>query len=243
MTVYVNPKYIEIEGFIKAIPYIFPKSGEVIQSGRNTIKTIKVNGLVINVKSFKIPILVNKIAYKYFRKSKAERSYKYAHILQEKGINTPEPVGYIEKNRNGLFTESYYISIHEQAEGTMKDIYELPVKESEELIRSFTNYTASLHKKGVFHKDYSPGNILYKKTEKGYDFYLVDINRIQFKKLNLFDSCKSFSRIKLDRQTQGLIAAEYSQKRNYNMFLCDFFISYFNRIFWKKHLLRHPESA
>lgn len=243
MTIYVNPKYSEIEGFIKEMPFIFPKSGDVIHSGRNTVKKIKVNGLVINIKSFKIPILINRIIYKYFRKSKAERSFKYAHTLLKMGIKTPEPIGYIEKSKNGLFTESYYISVHEEVQGTMKDIYNLPTNKGEELIKSFTDYTAYLHKKGVFHKDYSPGNILYKKVEQNYHFFLVDLNRIKFKTLSLFDSCKSFSRIKLDQQRLRLIVTQYSKRRNYNIFLCDLFINYFNRTFWKRHLIRHPENA
>ena len=61
--------------------------GTVFGNGdRNIIKLFELDGKTINIKSFKIPHLVNKIAYKYFRKSKARRSYKYATILLEKGI-------------------------------------------------------------------------------------------------------------------------------------------------------------
>lgn len=238
----INPKYSELNGFIKAIPYIFSSSGETIQSGRNIIKTFKVNGLVINVKSFKVPILPNRIIYKYFRKSKAQRSYQYAQLLQDKGVNTPEPIAYIEISKRGLFTESYYISIHEPVDGTMKDIYGQSDEENKKLIKSFTDYTACLHEKGVFHKDYSPGNILYKNIGNSYEFYLVDLNRIKFRKINLFDSCKSFARIKINKSTREFIATEYALKRNYSQRLCIKLIGYYNRAFWKRHLQRHPEN-
>jgi hypothetical protein len=40
---------------------------------------------------------------------------------------------------------------------------------------------ARLHKAGVWHKDFSGGNILYTfDAEKGYTFYYVDLNRMQF---------------------------------------------------------------
>ncbi|QRE24688.1 Kdo domain containing protein, partial [Flavobacterium psychrophilum] len=54
------------------------------------------NDIILNVKSFKIPFFFNGIVYKFFRKSKAERSYNYAKILSEKGIGTPNPIGFYE---------------------------------------------------------------------------------------------------------------------------------------------------
>lgn len=239
MKTHINTKYLELEGFIKAIPELFSDFREIIQDSRNIIKVVRVNGILLNIKSFKIPHPINRIAYKYFRKSKAERSYKYAERLLKKGINTPEPVAFIEISESGLFDSSYYISIHEEVDGTIKDIYNQPIINSTELLREFTSFTVKLHEKGIYHKDYSPGNILYKRTETGYDFYLVDLNRIRFTRLNLFDCCKSFSRIRLDRETLRFIAIEYSQRRSYNIYICDFLINYFNKMFWKKYLHRH----
>ncbi len=63
---------------------------------RNKIKLFELEGKTINIKSFKIPHLINKIAYKYFRKSKARRSYEYANRLIENGIGTPQPIAYAE---------------------------------------------------------------------------------------------------------------------------------------------------
>ena len=35
--------------------------------------------------------------------------------------------------------------------------------------------------KGVWHKDFSPGNILFRRrADGGYDLYLVDVNRMEF---------------------------------------------------------------
>jgi hypothetical protein len=48
--------------------------GTVFGSGdRNVIKLFDLNGQTINIKSLR-PNIVNKVAYKYFRKSKAKRS-------------------------------------------------------------------------------------------------------------------------------------------------------------------------
>lgn len=176
MRIVVNPKYEGLDGFIRSIPpLIFPWEGEIVYKARNTIKVFEVDGLRVNVKSFKQPILINRFAYRYIRKSKAERSYQNAQYILDKGIKTPDPIAYIEMCSNGLMSESYYISIHEQVEGTMREIYKQSEDQSKELIQAFTLFTAQMHKSGIIHKDYSPGNILYKKVGGGYEFYLIDL--------------------------------------------------------------------
>jgi hypothetical protein len=67
--------------------------GTVGSGDRNVIKLFDLNGQTINIKSFKVPNIVNKVAYKY-RKSKAKRSFEYATILLENGIGTPQPLAY-----------------------------------------------------------------------------------------------------------------------------------------------------
>ena len=242
MKVYIDSKYGYISDFIYSIPEIFPKEGKVIYDSRNTIKTFDINGLVINIKSFKKPNIVNRFVYKYIRKSKAERSYNNALRIMDKGISTPEPIAYIETYKKGLFDSSYYISIHEQVDGTMKEIYKCSNNQSKDLIRAFTSFTADIHKKGILHKDYSPGNILFKKTDVGYHFYLVDLNRMKFKNISILASCKSFSRLYADKEVLHLIGEEYSKKRKYNKIMCQVLIQIYNWRFWKRHLMRHPDA-
>jgi hypothetical protein len=71
--------------------------GTVFGNGdRNVIKLFDLNGQTNITKSFKVPNIVNKVAYKYFRKSKAPL-FEYATILLENGIGTPQPLAYYEK--------------------------------------------------------------------------------------------------------------------------------------------------
>lgn len=242
MKVYINSKYDYISDFIYSIPEIFQKEGKTIYEARNTIKTFDINGLTINIKYFQKPNIVNRFVYKYIRKSKAERSYQNALRILDKGVRTPEPIAYIETYKKRLFDGSYYVSIHEQVDGTMKEIYKCSKNQSKDLIRAFTSFTANIHKKGILHKDYSPGNILFKKTEDGYHFYLVDLNRMKFKKINILSSCKSFSRIYVDRDVLHFIGEEYSKKRKYNKIICQGLIQIYNWRFWKRHLTRHPNA-
>lgn len=241
MKTYINQKYEDLSDFIHAIPDLFPRFGNLIYDKRNTIKVFKVNGLLVNVKRFKTPIVFNRLIYKYIRKSKAERSFRYAQYILRKGIDTPQPIAYIENFKMGGLSESYYISVHETVDGTMKEVYRQSREESEDLVKAFTQFTADLHKKKILHKDYSPGNIMYKKEGSEYRFYLVDLNRIKFKRLNFFESCKSFCRFKVDEDILNNISKEYSKIRKLNEDYCRRLILFCNQNFWKRQLGRHPE--
>ena len=71
----LNPQYKSLYTFIETLPQNFNAGGEIVQDRRNTIKKFKVNGLEINVKRYRVPILINRIAYRFFRKSKAVKAY------------------------------------------------------------------------------------------------------------------------------------------------------------------------
>ena len=73
----------------------FGTEGDLLVAGkRNIIKTFRYDTIVLNIKSFKIPIFINGIIYRYFRKSKARRSFEFATILRQKNIGTPKAIGY-----------------------------------------------------------------------------------------------------------------------------------------------------
>ena len=87
MIVIINNGYKKLENRLLECIKCFDSEGENFIIGkRNTIKLFEVDEKIINIKSFKKPHLINKIAYKYFRKSKARRSFEYANILLEKNI-------------------------------------------------------------------------------------------------------------------------------------------------------------
>ena len=70
--------YSTIENFDTA-------EGKLIGDGkRNKVKYFMLNRELVNIKSFKIPVFINRIIYRYFRKSKARRSFEYAQILLKK---------------------------------------------------------------------------------------------------------------------------------------------------------------
>lgn len=163
---------------------------------RNAIKTKEIEGVIVNVKAFKVPHLVNQFVYKYLRKSKARRSFENANFLLKKGIGTPKPLAYFEYfNTTGL-QKSYYVSIHQDCDLTFRELITNPDYSNREFIlRAMAEFTYNLHENNILFKDHSPGNTLIKKSENNYDFFLVDLNRMEFKSLSFEERIKNFSRL------------------------------------------------
>lgn len=182
---------------------------------RNIIKLFDLDGKTINIKSFKVPHLINRIVYKKFRKSKARRSYEYATLLLEKGIGTPQPIAFLEKfNWVGL-QDSYYASEHLDAELTFRELVEIPnYPDHENILRQFTRFSFDLHEKGIEFMDHSPGNTLIKKVaENQYQFFLVDLNRMNFHESMDFDMrMKNLSRLTPKEDMIAIMSDEYAKQ-------------------------------
>ncbi len=178
---------------------------------RNSLKLFEVDGDTINVKSFKVPNLVNKFAYKVLRTSKAQRSFEYAHTLLEKGILTPQPIAYLEES-GLLFGRSFYVSKHLTYDLTYRDLCkESPYLGNVDILKAFTAFTYALHEKGINFLDHSLGNTLIVITDDGYDFYLVDLNRMTFGRLDFKARMHNFARLSPRKVDIMVMAEEYAR--------------------------------
>lgn len=193
----------------------FQNSGKLFGNGdRNKIKLFDWNGKTVNIKSFKIPNIINKIAYRYFRKSKAKRSFEYATILLEKGIGTPKPIAFYENFNFVGLKDSYYVSEHLVTELTYRELVEIPdYPNRETILRQFTKFTFDLHEKGIEFLDHSPGNTLIKEVAKDqYEFFLVDLNRMNFHIAMSFEQrMNNFSRLTPYQDMIAVMSNEYSK--------------------------------
>ncbi len=203
---------LELDSLIKK----FDDSGKQLKAARNTIKLFTLsNSETINIKSFKIPNIFNQIIYTFFRKSKAERSYEYANKLIELGVGTPEPIGYYKFNVLFLFKRSFYISKQLECDLTYRELTtDLSYPDHENILRAFVRFTNNLHEKGIHFLDHSPGNTLIKKTSSGYEFYLVDLNRMKFEFIDLKTRVANFSRLAKDKAIIKIMSDEYAKCNN-----------------------------
>ena len=65
------------------------EEGKTIYKARNEIKVFEVDGVELNVKRYRVPLLINRVIYRFFRQPKAVRAYEYALRLVAKGFETP----------------------------------------------------------------------------------------------------------------------------------------------------------
>jgi hypothetical protein len=209
-----HKKFLKFENIIDNYIKYFDNSGvDFIIGNRNSIKLFEIEGKTISVKAFKKPNLINKIAYRYFRKSKAQRSFEYASILLEKGIGTPQPIAYFENFDVIGLNESYYVCEHLNCDLTYRELVETDYPDSENILRQFTQFTFDMHQKGIEFLDHSPGNTLIINEGDGeYSFYLVDLNRMKFhQSIDFQTRMKNLSKITPKKEMIAIMSNEYAK--------------------------------
>ncbi len=218
MKIVINKEYGNIKEWIEQIPENFDKLGEIVYQARNTLKKMHLpNGEEIVVKKFAIPIFINRIAYQFFRKCKAQRAYENAELLLAKGIDTPKPVFYIAIKRCGLFYQGYFGCINNPTPNIMREFVDY-VNGGEDILKQFAAFSKMVHDKKVLHIDYSPGNIIYEKQSDGtVKFSLLDLNRMQFgKELSRKERLFNFRRMFRSKESLAILVGEYARLCGWN---------------------------
>jgi len=195
---------------IQNIRVYFAEAKNSIWDKRNKIKIISYDKEKLTIKSFKIPHILNKIAYTFLRDSKAKRSYDNSMKILE---FVPKPIGYVEYEKFGLLHDSYFVCEKYAYDFTIREVLlQNNFENRDNIFREFAAFTHALHCKGVVHLDYSPGNILIKKmSDDLYEFKIIDVNRMTFKELTLEERLENFSKLWAKNEDLKCIIIAYSQ--------------------------------
>lgn len=172
-----------IRRFIRSIPDIFDTGGDALHDARNTIKEFATGSTTTPravVKKFKPLDTFKSVVYTCFRTTKAFRAYHNALELRARGISTPQPLAYLERRERGLVKDCYYVTAP-TALRPIRDGLWTPEGYDPVMARDFARFTARLHAHGVLHHDLNSTNVLYSgDAATGYDFQVIDINRMDF---------------------------------------------------------------
>ena len=203
------------------IKQYFNNTNKTLFNKRNIIKLVDFNEKKYVIKSFKIPHFINKIVYNFFRDSKAKRSYENSLKLVKLNINTPKPIGYIEFNSILFFQDSYYVSEFFDYDFEIRDIFKNKNFENRNIIlEKFVKFTLDLHQKGVYHIDYSPGNVIIKKIDdNSFEFSIIDVNRMKFIEFDLDLRMKNFSKMTFDKDDNEYMIKLYSKLINIEYYI------------------------
>jgi serine/threonine protein kinase len=209
----IAPGFQELEALLLNMKQKFASiEGGYIHNERNQLKVIDYAGKKLVIKSFKLPNKVNQYVYKWFRDSKAKRSYKFSLQLRAIGISTPKPVGYVEYYDGSRLQESYYISEyfeHEFEIRAVTDNENFPDRAN--ILRKVAEFAYRMHSLGAIHLDFSPGNILVQKNDDDYRLALCDVNRMKFEAISHQQGLSNFVRLIRDEQTQTILATTYAE--------------------------------
>lgn len=214
MNLIVATDYAHYAADVLRIIKNFQNEGNLIGPGtRNIVKWIIINNMTLNFKSFKQHNIINRHVYKFYRKSKAKRSFEYANLLISKNFYTPKPIAYVEFHDCIGLTNSYYISEQLENGFTLEDVFlnRSSFEDWQEIVKGYTLLIYQLHEQGIEFIDNSPGNFLIKKVDNEYRFFLVDLNRMNFHdRFEIPDRFKNFSRLTNDPEILQIICKEYS---------------------------------
>lgn len=217
----INPAYSRSEASIRCLPASFQK-GKLIYRGRNEVRFFEDAGRTFVVKRYKRPYFHQRFFYTFFGQSKARRAFDYALRLRTLGVDTPEPVAYIEeKDGCGLFSIGYFVSGY-VADGNLRYLEQTVSSDRAEIVSRFAVFLAGLHEAGFLHGDLNLSNILCRCGEDGsYHFCVIDINRSLWGASFSRSQClKNLMRITHDRTLLAEIVRAYALVRGWEPGSC-----------------------
>jgi Lipopolysaccharide kinase (Kdo/WaaP) family len=189
---------------------------ELLFEGRNRVGTFRIvlsSGLSreLVIKEFSSRGLVR--LKSLVQSSKAARAWRGARALEERGLGTAAPAGYLERRKSGLVERSYFFASRVDGAEEIRGLFRtLGAAELEPLLADLAAFLRRCHDGGILHRDLSDGNILVRKGLTGDDsFCLLDTNRIRVRrKLGGFRRAKNLIRLGIPPASQKHFLSCYS---------------------------------
>lgn len=215
MKFYVSDKFTSLQNVILRLTAATTGDLTVMQDNRNIVSKAELTEGTFVIKDFRGMYFVNRLAYSFFRKSKAVRSFEHSERLNKMGILTPEPVAWIDEYTSGFLQRSVFISTffpHQTLGQFLANIRESEWHIKRSVLQHLAIFAIDLHRKGVYHDDFSVGNIFVIPTPRGYDFALTDLNRMRFFKSISFEKAMgNFRKIQFNSDDLRVFITEYAR--------------------------------
>lgn len=123
-----------------------------------------------------------------FKPSKAKRSWNGAMELLRRGVGTAQPIAYFEKTGDKTLKQNFYICAHVKADCSIGALFSAFARgeaschglTEAEVYTQFAQFSHNMHKRGIYFRDYSGGNILVNiQANNHLDFSLIDTARLR----------------------------------------------------------------
>lgn len=209
----VNPKYDYISAEIHNLPAHNYKVERVFCSNRNTVELVRFGYEQFVVKRFKRPTLANCVVYTWLRKPKTCRAYDNALWLSGIGVETAEPVACVESYKHGFFHTGWFVSQYLPYK-SVREVYDSLT--SQNLRRRFAvdffSFVENLFRKHITNRDFNTGNFLAYATPHGFQFAMIDMNRLKRSRLSLADETKALNQLGLTPTENFVVLSSFARK-------------------------------
>jgi serine/threonine protein kinase len=188
---------------------------EILSEGRNRIVRLSLplsSGVVAD-------IIVKEYSYRGINKlkslvlpSKAERAWRGAAALVERGLGTAFPVACLAKKKGGFIERSFFLAERIAGAVEVRGLFrDLPPSELEPLLGALAGFLSAVHAAGILHRDLSDGNVLIRNLDAGrFDVFLLDTNRIRLRRrLGGLARAKNLIRLGVPASHRELFLARY----------------------------------
>lgn len=228
----IHSRYNKLESFVRSLPETFDASGTLLFRKRNVVKMFEAEGMRLVVKKFRCPNALQRVAYTFFKPSKAVRAYMHADLFTSKGISTPAAVAYLQMKQGGLVSEGYFVSLCGYGCSVRECL--LPGGSSQEfavhnygdadmqLIDNVAAFIANIHDKDVIHGDLNISNLLCDKAKDGnVRLCVIDNDRARLCHPTRSQCLSDLMRATHNRHLLSIITTMYARHRGWDAAECN----------------------
>lgn len=164
---------------------------DVLRNARNRVWRIMLGedkDTAVVIKQFR-PLSLAKRLFAKHKGDKALRSWNGAQELLRRGISTPLPIAFFHCTKRPMAGESWYVcedfadsfSVRNAFTAFSKGAGEFEGLKADELYGQIALFLMEMHGRGVYFRDLSAGNILFRfRSDKSIEFALIDTARALF---------------------------------------------------------------
>lgn len=208
----IHPDFLQMTDFIMGIPIVFDYMDGKIFENRNILKVQVVSNKVIVIKSYGKIYFFNKLMYRFFRKSKGERAYEFASYLIKHGINTPQPIAFLNVQSKFLCERGFFVSEYINFK-PISTVREMASDQWKTVLSGLANFIVQMHANRFLHLDCSASNLLFNLTDGTYSFSVLDINRSRITHVSPANGIKSLRKFGLPLLQMTFLIEEYALRR------------------------------
>ena len=159
-----KPYHPDIPGFLATIfadPDFAMQQGELIKDdGKTTLAKVSKGDVELVIKRYNIVNTWQAIT-RGFRYSRAHRCWVYAHLFNEFGLDTPEPVAMIEERLGPIRKRAYYIMRYRSGLLGRSAIKNADPQQIEQYLKSLVTDLQILYSRKITHGDLKDTNWLW----------------------------------------------------------------------------------